>query len=74
MKAGITIHGDFFENPDDLQRARFIAMNLINALQENNDATVFATCAYLVNRMPGLIEIRASGEKENIKVEFIEEN
>ena len=73
MKVGIKIDGELLENPDDLQRATFIAMNLIKALQQNNDATIFATCAYLVNRLPKLIELHANDCDDSIKIEFIEE-
>ena len=72
MKAGIKIDGELLESPDDLQRANFIAMNLIKALQQDNDATVFAACAYLVNRFPELIEIRANDHDDSIKIELIE--
>ena len=73
MKVGIKIQSELLENPDDLQRATFIAMNLIKALRQNNDATVFATCAYLVNRLPELIEVHANDYEDSIKIEFIEE-
>ena len=73
MKVGIRIQSELLENPDDLQRATFIAMNLIKALRQNNDATVFATCAYLVNRLPELVEVHANDYEDSIKIEFIEE-
>ena len=73
MKRGISIDGELLENPDDLQRTTFIVMNLIKAIQQDNDATVFATCAYLVNRLPELIELRANDSGNTVKIEFIEE-
>ena len=73
MKNGISIDGELLENPDDSQRTTFIAMNLINAIQQDNDATIFATCAYLVNRLPKLIELRANDSGDTVKIEFIEE-
>jgi len=73
MKSGIKIHGELLENPDELQRANFIAMNLIKALQQDNDATIFATCAYLVKRFPELIEVHANDDVDRVNIELIEE-
>ena len=73
MKRGISINGELLVNPDEKQRKTFIAMNLIKAIQQDNDATIFATCAYLVNRLPELIELRANDRGDTVKIEFIEE-
>ncbi|MBE9564273.1 MAG: hypothetical protein IMF17_03430 [Proteobacteria bacterium] len=48
-------------------------MNLIKALQQDNDAVKISSCAYLVNRFPALIEVHADDDENTIKIELIEE-
>lgn len=73
MKSGIKIGGELIQNPDDLQRARFVAMNLIKALQQGNESVINSSCAYLVSRNSALIEVRASDHADSVKIDFIEE-
>lgn len=74
MDRGVKIQGELFANPDEKQRAKFIAMNLIKALQQENDAARFSSCAYLVSRLPGLVEVRASDLENSIHIELVEEH
>ena len=74
MDRGVKIRGELFINPDNRQRATFIAMNLIKALQQSNDAALFASCAYLVNRMSSLVEVHASDQENAVGIEFVEEH
>lgn len=74
MDRGVKIQGELITNPDNRQRALFIAMNLIKALQQDNDAIKFASCAYLVNRMSSLVEVRASDQENTISIELVDEH
>ncbi len=74
MESGIRIHGELVANPDRQQRATFVAMNLIKALQQGNDALISASCAYLINRHPALIEVHANDDAKSVKIELIEED
>ena len=74
MDRGIKIQGQLFASPDSMQRAQFVAMNLIKALQQDNDAAKSVSCAYLVNRLPGLVEVRANDQGDTINIEFVEEH
>lgn len=74
MGRGIKIQGELISSPDDKQRATFIAMNLIKALQQDNDAAKFSSCAYLVNRMSSLVEVRASDQENSISINLVEEH
>ena len=73
MERGIKIQGELLVNPDSQQRATFVAMNLIKALQQDNEAVISASCAYLANRHPALIEVHANDHDNAVKIELIEE-
>ena len=73
MDSGIKIHGELLANPDSQQRATFVVMNLIKALQQDNEAVITASCAYLVNRFPRLIEVHANDHGKSVKIELIDE-
>ena len=73
MDRGIKIHGELITQPDQKQRATFVVMNLIKALQQDNEAIISASCAYLVNRLPRLVEVHATDSGNIINIELIEE-
>lgn len=74
MDRGVKIRGELLASPDVRQRATFVAMNLIKALQQGNDAAKYVSCAYLVKRLPGLVEVRASDQENTISIELVEEH
>lgn len=74
MKKGIKVKGELIAQPDSQQRAIFVAMNLLKALQQDNDAAISASCAYLVTRNPALIEVHANDGEKTINIEFINEH
>jgi len=73
MDSGIKIQGELLVDPDSQQRATFVVMNLIKALQQGNQAVISASCAYLVNRHPKLIAVHAYDHADAVKIEMIEE-
>jgi len=72
MERGIKIQGERITSPDKQQRARFVVMNLIKALQQENNAIISASCAYLINRHPTLLEVHANDHEGSVKIEFID--
>ena len=74
MNRGIKIQGKLITNPDSKQRATFVAMNLIKALQQDNQAIVHASCAYLINRLPKLVEVHANDQGSAVNIELVEEH
>jgi len=74
MRKGIKINGELLVNPDKQQRATFVAMNLLKALQQEDDAIVTASCVYLINRFPQLIEVHANDHDNSVKIDLIEED
>ena len=73
MDKGIKVRGHLQVDPDSEQRATFVVMNLIKALQQENEAVITASCAYLVNRHPALIEVHANDDVDTVKIELVEE-
>jgi hypothetical protein len=74
MARGIKIQGELITDPNAKQRATFVAMNLIRALKQDNQAIIYASCAYLVNRLPSLVEVHARDSGNTVNVELIEEH
>jgi len=59
MGAGVKLGGVLVAQPDALQRARFVATQLLDGLQNGNDPLVAAGCAYLASRLPDLTQVKA---------------
>ena len=73
MDRGLKMSGELFEKPDAEQRVRFIVMNLIKALQHDEQAIIRSSCAYLINRRPQLLEVRVKDGESAIEIELIDE-
>jgi len=73
MNEGILIGGDLIEYPNQNQRAKYVAMNLIDGLYKKDDVLISVTCAYLGNRVPELKEIKANECNDGISMELIYE-
>jgi hypothetical protein len=73
MDRGMRIQGEMIDNPDNAQRAKFVILNMIKALQQDNQAIVQSSCAYLAMRMPGLTEVHANDGEGRIDIELVEQ-
>ena len=74
LERGFKIYGELIASPDTKQRATFVVMNLIKALQQQDDAKIAVSCAYLISRLPHLIEVHANEQGDRINIELIEEH
>ena len=74
MSKGIKIQGELVENPDEQQRFTFVAMNLVKGLQQDNEAVISSSCAYLIYRRPGLIEVHVNDSEKGVAIEFNDES
>ncbi len=72
MTQGIVLNGSTIADPDIVQRAQFVSMQLIAALIDSNDQLIAATCAYLANRLPDLKQLKVD-ENYNFDLVFDEE-
>ncbi|MEE9422636.1 MAG: hypothetical protein V3V50_05715 [Gammaproteobacteria bacterium] len=71
MDAGVMLGGQYFQAPDQLQRAQFVAVNLVEALQQDNEPLTAASCAYLAARIPELKQIKAELNDEGMQVDLV---
>jgi len=70
MDQGIQLAEARISNPDKLQRARYVAMHLAQAFENENEGMIAATCAYLTQRLPELKQVRieSSGEESILQL------
>ena len=73
MENGIKIQGKLVTNPDSQQRSTFVAMNLIKGLQQDNQAVISSSSAYLCHRNPALIEVHANDKDSSVNIELVYE-
>ena len=71
MDQGIRLGTDWAEHPDASQRAQFVAMHLVESLQQGNEALVAASCSYLAERVPDLQQVRAKTLGVGYSVELV---
>ena len=71
MDEGIEINGQVISSPDNMQRANYVAMNLLHGIEIKNDGLISATCAYIVNRYPELKQIRSIEKGDEITMDLI---
>jgi len=72
MQQGIRIYGELIPKPDVKQKATFVAMNLLKALQQDDQTRSIASCAYLSTRLPNVVEVHARDLADRIAIEFVE--
>ena len=70
MEAGIQLGDEMVVNPDQQQRAQFVALTLLNAVEKDDEASIAAMSAYLAVRYPDLKQVKADSDKESRKVMF----
>lgn len=59
MDGGIELGGRRIESPDILQRAQYVSLQMLQAVEAGNESVAAATCTYLANRLPDLKQVRA---------------
>ncbi len=72
MDNGIPLDGETVDHPDRLQRARYVALTLAEAILQEREAETAATCSWLAERIPDLQQVRIdAGEDGQVRVELI---
>ena len=70
MDGGITLGDEHVANPDQQQRAQFVAFTLLTAIEQDNEAVIAAMNSYLAERYPDLKQIKADTDQNSRKVMF----
>lgn len=71
MDQGINLAGQEIDEPDTGARARYIAMHLVTAVMNENDAKISAMCAWLATRLPELKQVKAVTRGEEVEMELV---
>ena len=71
MDEGILLGNETISNPDQDQRTRFAAANLVHALKTDDAAMAAAMCSYLAIRLPELKQVRIEDVDEQVSIEFV---
>ncbi|MGD2074122.1 MAG: hypothetical protein PVI91_01885 [Gammaproteobacteria bacterium] len=71
MDSGIRLGLDWIARPQAEQRARFVAIQLVEALQRDDHALIAACCSYLAHRLPDLKQIKARLAEAGFAVELV---
>ncbi|MEJ2360062.1 MAG: hypothetical protein P8Z75_01345 [Gammaproteobacteria bacterium] len=71
MDAGIDLAGENIAEPDSVQRAKFVAMHLAQALMDEHDAMIAAGCAYLASRLPELKQVKVVQQGEDFMLDLV---
>jgi hypothetical protein len=71
LQRGITINNENFSHPDVQQRAQFVALNLIQAIQNSDEQQAAAMCAYLAVFLPDLKQVKAEQQGEGVLIDLV---
>lgn len=71
MDQGIDLPTGRQEAPNPLQRAEFVALQLIQAIQDGNETMAAATCAYLAERVPELKQVKAEHRVTGLHLDLV---
>lgn len=71
MDVGIDLAGQTIAEPDSVERAKFVAMHLAQALIDEHDAMIAAGCAYLANRLPELKQVKVIQQGEELMLDLV---
>jgi hypothetical protein len=74
MAEGIQIGDQLVKQPDDNERAQYVAANMVHAIKSDNEAMVAAMCSYLAVRIPDLKQVKIEDKEGNVAIEFDYEN
>ena len=71
MDQGFSLGGVRLDRPDPLQRAQLMCMNLIRAIQTNDEQGAAAACTYLAVRLPELRQVRAQSQGDELHIDLV---
>lgn len=70
MAEGIQIGDELVREPDENQRAQYVAANLLHAINSDNEPMVAAMCSYLAVRLPDLKQVKIEEKDGHVSIDF----
>ncbi len=71
MDDGFSLAGQVVEQPDDMQRVHFVALQLFQSFRRDNDRLRAASCAWLCQRVPELCAVQVEDSEEEVSLELV---
>jgi hypothetical protein len=71
MNAGIEMDGSHVPMPDNQQRVRFVAMQLVQALIRDDEPRTAAMAGYLASRLPDLLQVRVRLDEGEAEIDLV---
>lgn len=71
LAESVVVDGVRLSRPELGERSRFVALNLISALNEGNDPKAAAMCAWLATRLPDLQQVVAGSVGGRLNVDLV---
>ena len=71
LQNGFSLGEKEISEPDETQRAQFVASNLYHAIKADNEPVAAAMTAYLAVKMPALKQVHLSDDKGEVAIELI---
>ena len=71
MDQGILLAKQSIKQPDQLQKAQFVALNMLAFLDNSEEQQAIAMFSYLVNYLDELKQVKVLGESGSYKIEFV---
>jgi len=71
MDDGFSLAGQVVEQPDDMQRVHFVALQLFQSFRRDKYRLRAASCAWLCQRVPELRAVKVEDSEEEVSVELV---
>jgi|GEM_PF-298608 len=71
LAQGISLHGQFIAKPTLEQRIEFVTANLISAVIKDEEVMAAASCAYVAQALPELLQIKAVEKQGEVTIELV---
>ena len=71
LKSQIVMGDKVINDPDLQERAQFVAINLVNALNTSNEGLAAAMCTYLADRIPDLKQVKVAEQNGQVVIDLV---
>jgi hypothetical protein len=71
MDQGWQMSRDWVDNPNLEQRCQIVGDKMLTAMHNDNEQLMVLLCAYVLNRVPGVTDIRIDTNGEMLETELV---